>query len=42
MMIHAASSGPMALPALPPTWKIDCARPWRPPEARRAMREDSG
>src|SRR5271167_4897166 len=42
MMIQAASSGPSALPALPPTWNIDCAKPWRPPEARRAMREDSG
>src|SRR5277367_7124091 len=42
MMIQAASSGPIALPALPPTWKIDCANPWRPPEARRAIREDSG
>src|SRR5450432_78020 len=42
MMIQAASRGPIALPAFPPTWNIDCARPWRPPEARRAMREDSG
>src|SRR3984893_14470827 len=42
MMIQAASNGPIALPALPPTWKMDCARPWRPPEARRAIREDSG
>ena len=24
---QAASSGPIELPALPPTWKIDCARP---------------
>ena len=30
MMIQAASSGPIALPAFPPTWNIDCARPWRP------------
>ena len=22
-----ASNGPKALPALPPTWKVDCARP---------------
>ncbi|MCY1307540.1 hypothetical protein D9M70_574690 [compost metagenome] len=42
MTMKAASSGPMALPALPPTWKSDCANPWRPPEARRAMRDDSG
>ena len=40
--MKAASSGPIAGPALPPTWKSDCARPCRPPEARRAMREDSG
>ena len=32
----------MAEPVLPPTWKKDCAKPCRPPEARRAMREDSG
>src|ERR1700742_1578382 len=42
MMIHAASRGPMAEPALPPTWNMDCASPCRPPDARRAMREDSG
>ena len=42
MTMKAASSGPMALPALPPTWNSDCARPWRPPEASRATREDSG
>ena len=42
MMTQAAASGPMAWPALPPTWKIDWAKPWRPPEASRAMREDSG
>ena len=41
-MIQAASSGPVAEPALPPTWKIDCASPWRPPEAMRATRADSG
>src|SRR4051794_10251707 len=39
---RAASSGPIAEPALPPTWKSDCASPGRPPEAIRAMREDSG
>lgn len=38
----AASSGPMAVPALPPTWKVDWARPKRPPEASRATREVSG
>ena len=42
MMIQAASNGPIALPAFPPTWKIDCASPWRPPDASRAIREDSG
>ncbi|MNT64318.1 hypothetical protein D3C72_2022090 [compost metagenome] len=40
--ISAASSGPMALPPLPPTWKIDCASPCWPPEAMRATRDDSG
>jgi hypothetical protein len=24
---NAASSGPIAEPALPPTWKSDCAKP---------------
>ena len=38
----AASSGPSEEPKFPPTWKIDCAKPWRPPEASLAMREDSG
>lgn len=32
----------IALPVLPPTWKVDCAVPKRPPEARRAIREASG
>ena len=27
---------------LPPTWNTDCAKPYRPPEARRATRDDSG
>ena len=40
--MKAASSGPIAWPKLPPTWNSDCARPYRPPEARRATREDSG
>ena len=35
-MISAASSGPIELPKLPPTWNSDWARPWRPPEAMRA------
>ena len=38
----AASKGPSATPAFPPTWKSDCARPCCPPEARRATRDDSG
>ncbi|MOA36926.1 hypothetical protein D3C78_1584840 [compost metagenome] len=38
----AASSGPMAVPVLPPTWNTDCAKPCWPPDARRAMREASG
>ena len=40
--MKAASSGPIAEPTLPPTWNTDCARPCRPPEARRATREDFG
>src|SRR5687768_3676222 len=40
--MKAASSGPSAEPALPPTWKNDCANPCRPPEAMRATRDDSG
>ncbi len=42
MMTAAASSGPIALPTLPPTWNSDCASPCRPPEAMRATRDDSG
>jgi hypothetical protein len=38
----AASSGPSAVPVLPPTWNSDCAMPCLPPEAMRATREDSG
>src|SRR5436190_10723312 len=37
----AASRGPSDEPALPPTWKNDCANPCRPPDASRAMRDDS-
>ena len=32
----------MAVPVLPPTWNTDCAMPCWPPDARRAMRDDSG
>src|SRR5689334_1434030 len=39
---NAASSGPNEEPRLPPTWKNDCAKPCRPPDAIRAMRDDSG
>jgi hypothetical protein len=38
----AASNGPEAEPTLPPTWKSDCAMPYRPPAAMRATREASG
>ena len=38
----AASSGPSAWPACPPTWNSDWANPCRPPDASRAMRVDSG
>ena len=41
-MIIAAARGPIAEPTLPPTWNSDCAKPCRPPEARRAIRDDSG
>ena len=39
---QAASSGPRAVPVLPPTWNSDWAKPKRPPEAARATRELSG
>ena len=42
MTMAAVNSGPMAEPVLPPTWKVDCAVPKRPPEAMRATREASG
>src|SRR5690625_2982136 len=38
----AATSGPIAVPELPPTWKTDWARPCCPPEAIRATLDDSG
>ena len=40
--MSAASSGPTALPPLPPTWKIDCARLFLPPDAICATRDASG
>ena len=40
--MNAASSGPSDEPKLPPVWNSDCAKPWRPPDASRAMRDDSG
>jgi len=40
--MKAASSGPIAEPALPPTWNSDWARPCWPPDASRAIRDDSG
>ncbi len=42
MTTSAASSGPSAEPALPPTWNTDCASPCWPPDAIRATRDDSG
>ncbi len=38
----AARSGPKAEPPLPPTWKMDCARLFLPPEAICATREAVG
>ena len=38
----AMMSGPTAPPKLPPTWKMDWARPRLPPEASEVMREASG
>ena len=40
--MNAASSGPSDEPKLPPVWNSDCAKPCRPPEATRAIRDDSG
>lgn len=42
MTMAAVSSGPIAVPVFPPTWKVDWAVPNRPPDASRAMREASG
>ena len=41
-MMNAASNGPSAPPACPPTWKMPCASPCWPPDAVRAMRVASG
>ncbi len=40
--MKAASSGPSDDPLLPPSANSACAKPWRPPDAMRAMREASG
>ena len=40
--IRAANNGPAAKPPLPPTWKILCAKPLRPPEACCATCEPCG
>ena len=40
--MSAASNGPMALPPLPPTWNIDWARLFFPPDASCATRDASG
>ena len=42
MTIAAARSGPMALPPFPPTWKMDWARLFFPPEASWATLDASG
>ena len=39
---NAASNGPMADPELPPSWNSDCAKPYRPPDAIRATRDEFG
>lgn len=41
-MTRAASNGPTAEPPLPPTWKMDCAKLFLPPEANCATREAVG
>ena len=40
--IKATNKGASAVPKLPPTWKIDCAKPLFPPEAKLEIRADSG
>ena len=41
-MMAAARSGPRAEPPLPPTWKMDCAKLFLPPDANWATREAVG
>ena len=41
-MLSAASNGPTAEPPLPPTWKMDCAKLFLPPEAICATRDAVG
>ena len=41
-MMRAARRGPIAEPPLPPTWKIDCARLFLPPDANWATRDAVG
>ena len=38
----AASSGPIEVPKLPPSWNSDCAKPKRPPDESLASLEASG
>ena len=40
--MSATATGPKARPTLPPIWKMDCAIPFAPPDARRATFDDSG
>ena len=40
--MNAASNGPSELPAFPPSWNNDCAKPRRAPAAMCATREASG
>lgn len=42
MTTNAASKGPNALPPFPPTWKMDCAKLFFPPDAIWATRDASG
>ncbi len=41
-MMMAASNGPTANPPLPPTWKMDCARLFLPPDAICATLDSCG
>ena len=40
--MNATNKGPIAVPAFPPSWKIDCAKPLFPPEAKNEILDDSG